>query len=207
MGPARELAQPWMVQVARANWFWKASGSESVPPMRKASRWSSRACSVCVPEPTTTWRKGLSRRDTPTSFNWLLSMSMRNWSVEAQQVVVDQPQGHVTRQLGRRQRQAGHLVARGIVQLHPGVQHGAQVCAAVPGVKERRDASKEEELTEAPVRRKEMEGIPEKVKAFMLSEDRQDSPSFTIAEMARASSTRTLVPTVDLAKPGPHESL
>lgn len=36
---------------------------------------------------------------------------------------------------------------------------------------------------------------------------KRDVPFFTMSEMARASSTRTLVPTVDVAKPGPQASL
>ncbi|MEQ2175051.1 hypothetical protein GOODEAATRI_014252 [Goodea atripinnis] len=64
MSPAKELAQPWMVQVARANWLRNSSASASGLSIFRASRCLMRALRVCGPEPTRMWRKGLSLGET-----------------------------------------------------------------------------------------------------------------------------------------------
>lgn len=64
MSPAIELAQPWMVQVARANclrnWLASASGWSAL----RASRWLDSPLRVCGPYPCRMCRNGLSIGET-----------------------------------------------------------------------------------------------------------------------------------------------
>lgn len=64
ISPARSLAQPWMVQVRRANLFKIWSTSRVALPSITSFKSFSRSEAVCHPLPKKIWRNGTSLRET-----------------------------------------------------------------------------------------------------------------------------------------------